>query len=57
MGSWDRTSVPKPFSTVAVAIGEPMFVTGTADGVIEEARTELGRALEALEARARRVLG
>jgi len=57
MGSWDRTSVPKPFSTVAVAIGEPMFVTGTDDGVIEEARTELGRALEALEARARRVLG
>jgi lysophospholipid acyltransferase (LPLAT)-like uncharacterized protein len=57
MDSWDRTSVPKPFSTVAVAIGEPMFVAGTDDGVVENARTELGRALESLESRARRVLG
>jgi len=57
MGSWDRTSVPKPFSTVALAIGEPMFVSSTDDGVVESARTELGRALERLESRARRVLG
>jgi hypothetical protein len=49
--------VPKPFSTVAVAIGEPMFVQGTDEGVVESARTELGRALESLESRARRVLG
>ena len=57
MGSWDRTSVPKPFSEVAVVIGEPMFVTGTDEAVVEGARTELERALESLETRARRVLG
>jgi lysophospholipid acyltransferase (LPLAT)-like uncharacterized protein len=57
MGSWDRTSVPKPFSRVAVVIGEPMYVAGTDDAVVESARTELGRALESLESRARRVLG
>jgi lysophospholipid acyltransferase (LPLAT)-like uncharacterized protein len=57
MGSWDRTSVPKPFSRLAVVIGEPMYVAGTDDAVVESARTELGRALESLESRARRVLG
>jgi lysophospholipid acyltransferase (LPLAT)-like uncharacterized protein len=57
MGSWDRTSVPKPFSRVAVVIGEPMYVAGTDDAVVESARTELGRALESLESRACRVLG
>jgi lysophospholipid acyltransferase (LPLAT)-like uncharacterized protein len=56
MSSWDRTSVPKPFSRVAVVIGAPMHVAGTADEVVERARTELGRALESLETRARRVL-
>ena len=49
MRSWDRTSIPKPFSTVAVVVGEPMFVSGTDDGVIESACRELGRALESLE--------
>jgi hypothetical protein len=34
-----------------------MFVTGTDQAVVEGARTELGRALEGLETRARRVLG
>ena len=57
MGSWDRTSVPKPFSRVAVVIGEPLFVPGTEDGEVERARIELGRALEHLESRARRALG
>jgi lysophospholipid acyltransferase (LPLAT)-like uncharacterized protein len=26
MKSWDRTQIPKPFTTVAMAIGEPLFV-------------------------------
>lgn len=56
MSSWDRTSVPKPFSRVAVVIGEPMYVAGTDEAVVEGARTELGRALKGLESRARRVL-
>jgi lysophospholipid acyltransferase (LPLAT)-like uncharacterized protein len=55
--SWDRAQIPKPFSTVGVVIGEPMTVEGTDEGNVERARTELERALEALEARARRVLG
>jgi lysophospholipid acyltransferase (LPLAT)-like uncharacterized protein len=56
-GSWDRAQIPKPFSTVAVAIGEPIVVAGTTDDVVEGARTALERALEDLESRARRVLG
>lgn len=57
--SWDLAQIPKPFSTVSVVLGEPIEVP--ADGgksEIERARTELGRALESLETRARRrVLG
>jgi len=53
MGSWDRAQVPKPFSTVAVVLGEPIEV---GDGAIESAHIEIERALENLEARARRVL-
>jgi lysophospholipid acyltransferase (LPLAT)-like uncharacterized protein len=55
--SWDRAQIPKPFSLVAVAIGEPVTVAGTSDEVVEGARTALERALEDLETRARRVLG
>jgi lysophospholipid acyltransferase (LPLAT)-like uncharacterized protein len=60
--SWDRTQIPKPFSSVAVVLGEPIDVpaageSGVPDGTIERVRTELERALESLETRARRVLG
>jgi len=57
MKSWDRTQIPKPYSTVAVIIGEPIDVTGTEPNTTEEARTKIERALRQLEARARRVLG
>jgi hypothetical protein len=50
--SWDRTQVPKPFSTVALTIGEPIDVPGTDAGTIELKRVELERALAALESRA-----
>ena len=37
--SWDRTQIPKPFATVALAVGEPFDVpAGAGDGAIEEAR-------------------
>jgi lysophospholipid acyltransferase (LPLAT)-like uncharacterized protein len=51
--SWDRTQIPKPFSTVALAIGEPMDVPtdATAD-TLESARLELEARLRMLEARA-----
>jgi lysophospholipid acyltransferase (LPLAT)-like uncharacterized protein len=31
MKSWDRTQIPKPFTTVAMAIGEPIYVPRDAD--------------------------
>jgi lysophospholipid acyltransferase (LPLAT)-like uncharacterized protein len=50
--SWDRTQVPRPFSTVALAVGEPIEVRGTAQGDIDAKRRQLEASLEALEARA-----
>jgi lysophospholipid acyltransferase (LPLAT)-like uncharacterized protein len=53
MGSWDRTQIPKPFSTVALAVGEPLEVPGDmTDDRLEVARLELERRLAALERRA-----
>jgi len=55
--SWDRTQVPKPFSTVALTIGAPLEVAAdaTADQ-LDAARAELERRLLALEQRARALL-
>jgi lysophospholipid acyltransferase (LPLAT)-like uncharacterized protein len=51
--SWDRTQVPKPFSTVALIVGEPMPVPAdTDDDDLERWRKELERRLGALERRA-----
>ncbi len=58
--SWDRAQIPKPFSSVAVVLGSRLRcpVREAAGGAGEEhARTEVERALESLETRARRVLG
>jgi lysophospholipid acyltransferase (LPLAT)-like uncharacterized protein len=52
MGSWDKTQVPKPFSHLAVVLGEPLFVEGTSDAVVERSVTGLEGALKKLEARA-----
>ena len=66
--SWDRTQIPKPFTTVALAIGEPFEVAAATkppdrdegegapdngDERIERARRFLEERLVALEARAR----
>ena len=46
MKSWDRTQIPKPFSTVAMAIGEPLYVPRDADEpALEEWRARLQAAL------------
>src|SRR5205085_4892167 len=37
--SWDRTQIPKPWSTVAIAICEPLAIAASAD----EAALEAGR--------------
>jgi lysophospholipid acyltransferase (LPLAT)-like uncharacterized protein len=49
--SWDRTLVPKPFSPVAIAIGEPLDVAGADEGSVEDARRALEARLAALERR------
>jgi hypothetical protein len=55
--SWDRTQIPKPFSTVALVIGEPLDVQADAsDDQLEAARRELEGRLEALESRALQIL-
>ena len=48
--SWDHTQVPRPFATVAVAIGEPLYVAreSTAEQ-LESARLGLQDRLAALE--------
>jgi lysophospholipid acyltransferase (LPLAT)-like uncharacterized protein len=48
--SWDRTQIPKPFSTVALTVGEPLYVEPRADAAaLEAAREELERRLSILE--------
>jgi lysophospholipid acyltransferase (LPLAT)-like uncharacterized protein len=51
--SWDRTQIPKPYATVAIAMGEPFDVPRDADAAgIESARRLLEERLRAVEARA-----
>ena len=51
--SWDHTQIPKPFSDVAIAIGEPIDVPSEADeATLEQARLTLEARLKSLEARA-----
>ena len=57
MGSWDRTQVPKPFSTVALVVGEPLIVRDTTEAAIGAAQLALENALKQNEASARRRLG
>ena len=52
LSSWDRTQIPKPFTTVAVVMGEPIDVERTDEETIEEMRTRLESALATLETRA-----
>ena len=51
--SWDRTQIPKPFSDVAIAIGEPIEVPpDTSDAGLAQARLTLEARLNSLEATA-----
>jgi lysophospholipid acyltransferase (LPLAT)-like uncharacterized protein len=55
--SWDRTQIPKPYATVALAMGEPIDVARDADAsALEAARRTLEDRLRALEPRASRLL-
>ena len=55
--SWDRTQIPKPFTTVAMAIREPIYVARDADeGAMDLARTRLAASLAAARIECRRLL-
>ncbi len=57
LGSWDRTQIPKPFSTVAISVGEPFYVPREAnEQEIEGYRQRLDAALVAAERRAKAML-
>ncbi len=57
LGSWDRTQIPKPFATVALAVGEPFYVPADADDRgVESARQLLEQRLGAAEAMAKSLL-
>ena len=52
LNSWDRTQIPRPFSTVALLIGAPIAVEATDEGTLERKSAELASALGVLEERA-----
>jgi lysophospholipid acyltransferase (LPLAT)-like uncharacterized protein len=53
LASWDRTQIPKPWATIAIAMGEPFDVPPDADETgLEAARAMLEARLGALEQRA-----
>jgi lysophospholipid acyltransferase (LPLAT)-like uncharacterized protein len=57
MKSWDRTQIPKPFSTVALAVGAPIDVAPDADEAAQDRmRRELEASLAALQRRAAAML-
>ena len=57
LGSWDRTQIPKPFSTVALVVGQPIEIGPDADeATIEAKRADVENALLNLEQRAQRLL-
>jgi hypothetical protein len=58
LNSWDRTLIPKPFTTVAMAIGEPIYVARDADERrLDESRRALESSLAAARAECRKLLG
>jgi lysophospholipid acyltransferase (LPLAT)-like uncharacterized protein len=50
--SWDRTQIPKPFSRVVIAIGEPIPIAPAGPADIARGRADLEAALARLEQRA-----
>ena len=57
LNSWDRTQIPKPFTTLAMAIRPPIYVPRGADaGALEAYRRELEASLEAAQSECHRLL-
>ena len=54
--SWDRTQIPRPFTTIAVVFAEPLYVPREAgDEALEEWRTRLESSLAMCEQRCRQI--
>jgi lysophospholipid acyltransferase (LPLAT)-like uncharacterized protein len=49
--SWDRFTIPKPFSRVAFVYGEPVYVPRRGDGVLETATAEIAARMNTAEKR------
>ena len=47
--SWDRQQIPKPGATIAINIGEPLYIANTEEATVEQGRLELEAALRSLE--------
>ena len=56
LNSWDRTLIPRPFATVALAVGEPMHVADTNDATIDDGVQRVQHTLQQLELTARRIV-
>jgi lysophospholipid acyltransferase (LPLAT)-like uncharacterized protein len=57
LNSWDRTQIPKPFSTVAISVGTPIEVAQDIDEAgVDAKRREVESALRSLEQRATELL-
>jgi lysophospholipid acyltransferase (LPLAT)-like uncharacterized protein len=56
VSSWDRTQVPRPFSTVAIVIGEPVAVAATSEDAVARGSSDLMAALKNNETRALQML-
>jgi lysophospholipid acyltransferase (LPLAT)-like uncharacterized protein len=57
LSSWDRTQIPKPFTTVAICIGAPLEIGPELEGGVERSRVVLEQTLLALVQRATRLAG
>lgn len=57
LNSWDRTLIPKPFATVAMAIADPLYVPRDADETaLEDWRQRLQQSLAECRARCQDLL-
>ncbi len=55
--SWDNSQIPKPFSTVALVVGDPITVpTDASSDILEEASRKIEVHLEELEKQAKKLL-
>jgi lysophospholipid acyltransferase (LPLAT)-like uncharacterized protein len=54
--SWDRTQIPKPFSTVVLVMGAPIRVGAIDEPTLQRGVAEVGVALRSLENRALHLL-